>query len=1178
LLLAVLLALAIPFASAAESRGAADPAARTTKAKNTTKARKTTAAKPAAKLAQTRRAPGARKPAAARKAPPPAEPASAARKRLEARAAARAAGKRTAAGETAGTRAQRRRENLRALGSAKNAARELSTRRSRRKAGRPVAAAPAAVPLLTEAVAEPVAPAPAPAAASAPAPAASPKAARPKARRGNFLSRAFAPAAPVTLTAGVPPGFEEFLKPQRTLVDIYFGGIPLGTVMAEYTPDGITFLRPEEVAERIPNALDRGELAHRLQGRLERNSDLACLGGRRQGCGRLEPEVIGVIFDEDRFRADVFVHPDKLAVRESGVNRYLPPPADPDATSLVQNLTAVMDRDSRNSDSHTVSGNTWIGRGTDHVFAQWYHTQRQDLAVDQLAWRRDLPDHSYTAGLFEARNDDLNFAQSALLAGAGAGRSLKRRTDIADESATRLQVFLDTRSSVQIYRDGRLLNSQFYDPGNQVLDTSNLPYGSYDIVVRIVDAAGVTRTQTQFFIKTTQLAPPGEPQWYVEGGQVLRRSRESTLPEDADTLQLRGGWRDRLRENLGYSVAGAAVATHALAESSLTWLHPRYSASGGLMASTQGDSGWTTMANGRWGQLSGGLGLRYTHAAKAALDSADDYQLVAGDSFSRSLMLNYPVAGGQLSGSVYSNRTGGAESDIYALRYLRNLQLGYFPPIFLNAQISKADDDLVASVGLDMNGFGEHWNWRLSPGLRHREPALGDASDTAGLAAGAGWRDGSRWAEDVEAGLHTTIEETATTVGADARYASGYGRLQASVDHIQNDTADSQRYNARYETNLVATTGHAAFGGQHSAASSVLMDLRSAPADAEFDVYINGRQHAALHGGRQVPLLLPPYHSYELSLADRGASLLHFDATPRTVTLYPGSVAALEYQVERVVVAFGRILRRPPACATGAEDCTLPVPLPDARLRGISGLAMTESDGSFQAELVTGTRQLSAVKNGVECTAELPEPRWASGILLLGDLDCRVSATTAAAPETPAVADAVPASPVTASAATAPAVEDATPVPAGAALVAAPDAAATVAAGADSGAVPAAPAASAPKTARAPGKAGAGRKGAAGKKAATAKKATVGKKAAASPRKRASAAAAKADPRRLAEERRRRERLRRLEKRVEKSRAEIAIQRSTRPGKARPQPVEKPLDRRERLKRNAEKVDRLLLP
>lgn len=1033
-----------------------------------------------------------------------------------------------------------------------------------------LAATPGASPVIVAAgAAAPVSTAtPAPA-ASAATQAPAPARPSPRPRSGGFLSRGVDAAPAFSVSAGVPEGFEELLRPQRTMVDIYYGGRSIGTMMVDYTADALEFAHPEEIVERIPQVLNPTELASHLKGKLPTNAELVCEAGLVNGCGRLEPEVIGIIFDESRFRADVFVNPQQLAVQELRQSRYLPPPAYPDSLSLVQNFSAVVSQSDTAEAQHTLTGNTWVGRGIDHLHSQWYNTAEQGLAIDQLAWRRDLPDHSVVAGLFESRNDDLYFAQSALLAGGGVGRSLKLRADIASESATRLQVFLDSRSMVELYRDGRLVSSQFYDPGNQMLDTSNLPFGSYDVDIRIVNAAGVATRQTRFFIKTTQLAPPGEPQWFVEGGEVMARSLDATIPEDAGTAQLRGGWRSRLRDDIGLAVGGAAVSTHALAESSLTWLQPMYSLGGELMTSSQGDNGWALLATGRWRDLSGSMAMRSTRAVETPL-STDDYQLVSGSSDSRTVTLNYPVLGGQLAAQYFESRSAGSDASIYGLRYTRNLQLGLFPPVFLNAQITRTDDDTVAMVGLDLTGFGDHWSWRLNPSLRHRAPAAGDGSTALALSASGGWRDGDRWTEDVETSVRTVIDDTSRTLGVDGRVAAEAGRLQATMEQVQGDDGDARRFNARYDTSLVAGGGHVGFGGRQTASGSVLVDLRSAPDNAEFDILVDGRRLYSVRGGHQVPLMLPAYHSYTLQLADRGSSLLHFDNVPREVMIYPGTVVTLSYPVQQVVVAFGRLMQ--PATGCAAPPCAAE-PLANARLLDLPGLALTEDDGSFQVEMLNGTRRLRARKAGAECTVQLPEPRMSNGNLLLGTLECLPDAVVAAPATGPSAPAAMPAAAATTATVAVP--EMATPV---AAPITAAPLAAEAGAGAPEAAVTeaAAPVATAPAARNAAAAARpAARTGKAARSARTAAPAKAAKAAPADVP--ATAAAPVPSPERLAEERKRRERLRKIGAKAQKARAEYLYDKLSQPGvKRAPQPEPVPVDRRERLRRNKQKVEQLL--
>ena len=45
--------------------------------------------------------------------------------------------------------------------------------------------------------------------------------------------------------------------------------------------------------------------------------------------------------------------------------------------------------------------------------------------------------------------------------------------------------------------------------GNNVLDTSGLPDGSYALVLRIHEAGGAVREERRFFVRNAQIAPVG---------------------------------------------------------------------------------------------------------------------------------------------------------------------------------------------------------------------------------------------------------------------------------------------------------------------------------------------------------------------------------------------------------------------------------------------------------------------------------------------------------------------------------------------------------------------------------------------------------------------------------------------------------------------------------------------
>jgi len=116
--------------------------------------------------------------------------------------------------------------------------------------------------------------------------------------------------------------------------------------------------------------------------------------------------------------------------------------------------------------------------------------------------------------------------------------------------------------------------------------------------------------------------------------------------------------------------------------------------------------------------------------------------------------------------------------------------------------------------------------------------------------------------------------------------------------------------------------------------------------------------------------------TYTVELVSRGATLVEIENPVRKVTLYPGNVAALNWDVSKLHVLFGRLL----------DDRGEPVA--NAVLRGASGLAMTNSRGHFQAEVRSSTRSLSAETREYRCPFTLPEYEVTGGLGKVGTLSC----------------------------------------------------------------------------------------------------------------------------------------------------------------------------------------------
>ena len=785
---------------------------------------------------------------------------------------------------------------------------------------------------------------------------------------------------------GVPAGFEAWEEPQTTAVDLYYGGRFRTTTLAEYTLEEVRFLNPEEVAEAVPTLHDPEALADYLSRPLPPNSDRVCVEPDEAGCGYLEPDIAGIIFDETRFRVDLFVHPELLeeVAREP---RYLSDP-DRERPSLVQNLSATHSASSATDNRFSLFGRTRAGYGTGHGFANWVSTDRQSLSVDEAGWHQDLLNHQVRTGLFEPRVDALRALSRQPILGASLATSMNRRRDRDAVISSPIELYLPSRARVDVFREERLVSSGFYEAGNQEIDTSRLPPGAYEVDIVITDVDGRVRTERELFVKSAVLAPPGESLWFAEAGQVMQRNPRELFPEDRDEFLGRGGYRWRQYDWLGLGVAGAGTTEAALGEISAGVLRPGFQADGEVFASSEGGWGHGMRGTTRWRNLVASASVRRTHADDPPDEDEQRYRLLPSEQHLRTLQLSHPLGQGQLvaTGSE-SRRTDGDRLRRASLRYRRTMPIGGGQTLSLSTEAAVSDGDrrLVAGIQWRMR----HSQWTHSAALRMRDTPAESESDGLEGSLATSWRDGSLFVDDVDATLRVDGDRDRQSLGASGQHRSQFGRGRLSASAVDGTTGQRALAASTYDTSLVVgESGTTAMGGPAPNGSGVILDLTDAP-DGLFDVIVNGQRQFTARGGRRAVVTLPPYEEYRIRLADRGLEMVRFDEEPRDVTLYPGNVATLKWDLRPVHVLIGRLVTPQEVCLAHVDECyTVNAPVADGRIEGAEGFAFTDPDGFFQADVREGVEELRVRHPEGECRASLEDVPERHGVLRASELVC----------------------------------------------------------------------------------------------------------------------------------------------------------------------------------------------
>lgn len=756
---------------------------------------------------------------------------------------------------------------------------------------------------------------------------------------------------------GIPKGFEEWFAPQKTAIDLYYGGRYLMTTLVEYTLESVTFLNPPEIAAHVPGIRSASELGVMLADTQSSNADKVCVRPNQPLCGRLEPTTIGVIFDETRFRADLFVHPSLLLEVQRTGKQYLPAPAH-NRPTLVQNLGVLHAGSSEGDSRFSLLGRTRINRGMEHGFANWASTDANALGIDEIGYTQDRQDTQITAGLFEPSSDALHSVPRQPIIGASMASSLLTRTDLESSLATPIELFLPVRGRVDVLRDGRLISTDFYEAGNQSIDTSRLPVGAYDIEIIITDVTGTTRKLQQLFIKSSLMAPPGEPQWFVDGGQVMKRNVEGGFPEDFGTMQLRGGYRWRHRPWLGLGAAGIITGSGGLIELSSGLLLERLEGGAELYGSSAGGAGFGLRGLTRHNQLTASASLQHTQADDP--EPADTFRLLPSEHTLTTLNISHPLYQGLLTASLSQReeaQTGSTER--FTLGYSRIFQLGGGHTLHMQAEAGDESGNAIAMLTLQWrHNIGK---WSNFSQLQLRQQNADNNANNVAVTAGTTWRDGDRFVDDVQVDMRAEIGDQNHNLSLEGLHLSQFGRGKLGLASSQTSGTSQTLSSLGYDASLVwDAKGKMVFGGGPHLNTSAVVINPGPTQDAFLEVSADGQPQFIARGGRKTALTLPPYHQYRIRMKDTGMALTQFDDQAREVTLYPGHVVNLEWKVQSIQVLIGRIL------------------LPDgqaakhARIDGTEGMAMTDEDGFVQTEIRSDVRELSVRHATGMCKVQLP--------------------------------------------------------------------------------------------------------------------------------------------------------------------------------------------------------------
>ena len=596
-------------------------------------------------------------------------------------------------------------------------------------------------------------------------------------------------------------------------------------------------------------------------------------------------------------------------------------------------------------------------------------------------YERDFGGYRFAAGMMDTWSMQSIASLSALNTSKiyGITYGNKSNTIINDnkQSLTPIIVFLPSAGTVQVYRDNRLLSIQNFSMGSHELDTSNFPYGLYNVELKtIIDGQETTSIAQVNKSYGTKSSIVGKLDWQAFGG-MLEYYKSETI-DNSNYISKKDTWlmgfalaknynflsglglRSTVyafdqnfvvegqstfsftpNTNLSLQMMAASDSSY-LASTSLSYSFPKGYGSiwGSFNRTEEGDKLYFTQNHGFDTGIS--LNLKQFYSKLGYLNT----------SYSKDFTRNYTTTNVEYFQNVYNNRYTNV-----------TLRTGLQKTTYEN---QRSDNDKY--IFLDFNLPISRW---FSAGVSSRNSNLiGNMSFKHNFNNSA--------VQSVGLDLSQVIKKKNDYLTQDDFSASAYMSYQTKINSgTFSAGASAHSKNFNYNTQgSIASSNFAVGFGNNSLNSGVLIQT-GLPKGSKMSALINGQDYTLTGNRNFIPLA--PYKKYNIELRSDKSSMDTVSigqGRKNTVVLYPGNVAKLEPEIKQMVTIFGRI--RYPNGEIAANT----------QLNNHIGKTKTDEKGEFSLDVDKRYPTITLIReNGDICETELSLKNQ-QGVAWLGEISC----------------------------------------------------------------------------------------------------------------------------------------------------------------------------------------------
>lgn len=824
----------------------------------------------------------------------------------------------------------------------------------------------------------------------------------------------------------LPEGFEDiFNAKQNAIFEIILGDNSLGSIGIEYDQKEVRLLSPQTIAEEVLSPempqlkITREELLKRLSGTLPRVSK----------AGFAADNIVAYLDESSSTLQLLF--PDSIFDKESkdAGKKYI---RFKDNSGFVHSHNLNYLDDSYGGSLSIYSTETLNLTGNSYIKGGWSYANEINFDIDELAFYVEEDSNRFKLGR-QRLHDNLtgstpsmaySFYNATSFDGVSLGYMTDNYIDPGTGVASPVTLYLPTAGTVEIYRNGRLIDIQQFPAGLQQLNTQTWPAGGYDVLLVTKLTNGSREEKIQPFFKRAGAFHSGDIEYLLQIGRYDPRQSDIKLHTSNNHCWQcdDGGTTHKLSDNslasasVGYttqsafSYGGGVLADNSnlYANSSIdiplnTWFAERLFSDG-----VYGKDGSTGYQVGMMKNLSS-IGFNLSYRDNHYRGDEDDYRyfgIVPAYDFNYvqlglntylpcniGLGINYGV------NTVYQDygRKNKSRFNTWDVNLSRDftlsdmldmrLDVGYHRGMtetsFANDSYNSYEDRVFAQVTLGMHERSYNHTQSLYLRSQTGDDGMDNNIYTANYALDLDNPDFDRSGKYTFSGDVAYGPQDSNNVGASVTVDNSWGYTSAGISKAFGDDKYQQQYLSQRSGFAIGEDGFA--WGRMDYDSALIVDATDLPEDQYFEVHNRNSAPTIVKGGQKTTLSMEPYRKVapeaEQLYSNNMDAYYNLKTESTSTWAKPGQVYKVKLSATRNLTVTGRLYFDGQPLING---------------RVVGGNAMADTDGLFVGDFTLQTNeQLKSVKvkqDGRDFICPLLDEniKLAQGIMQIREVNCEV--------------------------------------------------------------------------------------------------------------------------------------------------------------------------------------------